>query len=304
MRKVLQIAKVMPPEEIAKSYDKIAAAFIRIGKADSAFYYSSKAVLATEKNNSPAYASYLVTLANSLEIQQKYSSALVHAKKAYNLAVKQRDTHTLRAAALLLSDIYYHINKRDLAYTYLSEYLQLNDSITNLEFMRKVTRLDIQHEYEKKQKEAYYEIEKGKQQIEILNKTNELKSEKIRLQWIILSAIVLLSLAGASISFLLIKNKNHRIGKMSLELHNYLLRENEEAQNQARKENTPQNFMENYGLTQREAEILEEISIGLKNNEIAQKLFVSENTVKFHIKNIYIKLDVKNRIQALQKANS
>jgi LuxR family maltose regulon positive regulatory protein len=44
------------------------------------------------------------------------------------------------------------------------------------------------------------------------------------------------------------------------------------------------------------------ISTGIGNEEIANKLFVSKNTVKFHIKNIFIKLDVKNRVQAMQKS--
>jgi LuxR family maltose regulon positive regulatory protein len=43
------------------------------------------------------------------------------------------------------------------------------------------------------------------------------------------------------------------------------------------------------------------IATGIGNEEIAEKLFVSKNTVKFHIKNIFIKLDVRNRVQALQK---
>ncbi|HHE40131.1 MAG TPA: LuxR family transcriptional regulator, partial [Candidatus Cloacimonetes bacterium] len=54
-------------------------------------------------------------------------------------------------------------------------------------------------------------------------------------------------------------------------------------------------------LTQREAEIMELIETGIGNEEIAEKLFVSRNTIKFHIKNIFIKLDVRNRVQALHK---
>jgi LuxR family maltose regulon positive regulatory protein len=48
--------------------------------------------------------------------------------------------------------------------------------------------------------------------------------------------------------------------------------------------------------------ILLYISEGLKNTEIADKMFVSINTVKTHIKNIFVKLDVSNRIQATNKA--
>ena len=54
-----------------------------------------------------------------------------------------------------------------------------------------------------------------------------------------------------------------------------------------------------YDLTQREKEVLDLLSVGLANDEIASRLFISSNTVKFHIKNIFIKIDVPNRIQAL-----
>ena len=51
-------------------------------------------------------------------------------------------------------------------------------------------------------------------------------------------------------------------------------------------------------LTPREIEILTMISIGAKNEEIADKLFISPNTVKTHIYNIFKKINVPNRLQA------
>lgn len=51
-------------------------------------------------------------------------------------------------------------------------------------------------------------------------------------------------------------------------------------------------------LTSREIEIMAMISIGAKNDEIADKLFISPNTVKTHIYNIFKKIDVPNRLQA------
>ena len=54
-------------------------------------------------------------------------------------------------------------------------------------------------------------------------------------------------------------------------------------------------------LTQRENEILDLLAQGFRNKDIADKLFLSVNTIRTHIYNIYEKLHVKNRIEALNK---
>ena len=55
-----------------------------------------------------------------------------------------------------------------------------------------------------------------------------------------------------------------------------------------------------FGLTPRELEILELIADGLSNREIAEKLFVSENTVKTHSSRVLSKLGARRRTQAVQ----
>lgn len=57
------------------------------------------------------------------------------------------------------------------------------------------------------------------------------------------------------------------------------------------------NLSEKYGTTEREEEIIRLLVDGSSNQEIAKKLFISVNTVKTHIKNIYAKLGVNNRLQ-------
>lgn len=56
------------------------------------------------------------------------------------------------------------------------------------------------------------------------------------------------------------------------------------------------------GLSNRELEILQHISEGLSNLQIAETLFVSENTIKKHISNLFIKMDVARRTEAVKKA--
>lgn len=56
------------------------------------------------------------------------------------------------------------------------------------------------------------------------------------------------------------------------------------------------------GLSQRELEVLELMTQGFTNQQIADKLFLSIHTIKTHSSNLFVKLDVKNRTQALIKA--
>lgn len=55
-------------------------------------------------------------------------------------------------------------------------------------------------------------------------------------------------------------------------------------------------------LTPREIEVLEQVVTGATNKEIAERLVITENTVKIHLRNILEKLHVKNRIQAAVRA--
>lgn len=59
---------------------------------------------------------------------------------------------------------------------------------------------------------------------------------------------------------------------------------------------------ENIKLTNREIEVLEQLSKGLSYNVIADNLFLSPGTVRKHIENIYTKLQVHNKLEAIQKA--
>ena len=61
-----------------------------------------------------------------------------------------------------------------------------------------------------------------------------------------------------------------------------------------------QTKLEELGITKRELEILALIAGGMSNREIAERLFVSENTVKTHSSRLFDKLNAKRRTQAVQ----
>lgn len=56
-----------------------------------------------------------------------------------------------------------------------------------------------------------------------------------------------------------------------------------------------------YDLTERESEVLKYMTLGLSNPEIAEKLFISTNTVKYHIRNIFLKMEINSRSEAISK---
>ena len=63
-----------------------------------------------------------------------------------------------------------------------------------------------------------------------------------------------------------------------------------------------QQEIEKLGISSRELDVLDLMAKGLTNEEIGDQLYISLNTVKTHTSNIFIKLDVKRRTQAVEKA--
>lgn len=55
-------------------------------------------------------------------------------------------------------------------------------------------------------------------------------------------------------------------------------------------------------LTNREYEVLKLLAQGRSNAEIAESLFISLSTIKTHVSNLFVKMDVKSRAQAIEKA--
>jgi len=298
MRQGLQLASILNYSEgLAKSYNNMSSTFLKMGEVDSALFYSSKAV-SIIKNKKSKPPRYLLDHAAAIEKLGQHEQALITAKEAYSLAKRNQDAHTLRDAAVLMNKIYYNLNRLDLAYPFLAEYLKLNDSIKNKAFMRKVTRLDIQHEYDKKQEIAQHKIE-------LLNKDNQIKTERLQRTWILTIALFLLTVALSTIGILTIRNKNQRIEQMHTELRNFLLEVEDLKLAMADKKEWENNkineLLKKYEITDREADVLHMISHGYSNTEIAEKLFISINTVKYHIKNLYLKLDAKNRVEIINR---
>lgn len=66
----------------------------------------------------------------------------------------------------------------------------------------------------------------------------------------------------------------------------------------------PESFDENQDVSHREREILRLVAAGLSNRDIAQAVHLSEATIKWHLHNLFAKLGVKSRTQAVLKGKS
>ena len=153
-----------------------------------------------------------------------------------------------------------------------------------------------------------YETAKKDEQIQKLAEEKDLsefnaKTNFNRLIIISIIGLLIVSILGYLL-YLYRRNSDLEIENKNNELQNYLHQIKELKEKAKNKSNiSPDNF-EEYNLSKREIEVFNHITLGLSNDEIAEKMFVSKNTIKTHIKNIYSKLDVKNRIQAVKKINS
>ncbi|MBN8821579.1 MULTISPECIES: LuxR C-terminal-related transcriptional regulator [unclassified Spirosoma] len=114
---------------------------------------------------------------------------------------------------------------------------------------------------------------------------------------ILLAALALIALA--LLSWLVASRRKQRrlegeFLRMKLELETYLARNRTAVLNRNSLERGDLNV-----LSERQQEVLEYMAMGMPNKAIADKLCISENTVKYHIKNIYLLLDIKDRKEFL-----
>lgn len=140
------------------------------------------------------------------------------------------------------------------------------------------------------------------QKIELLNEENNTKRLKITARNHLIISLVLIVILIIGIAYILRQRAKHRLNQMEMEIQKYILKIkdlNRIEKNET--EITSEEFSRKHELTKRETEVLQLISEGMLNAGIGKKIFVSTNTVKYHLKNIYIKLDVKNRAEVLNK---
>lgn len=169
---------------------------------------------------------------------------------------------------------------------------QLNDSVNGEETKRNIAALESLYNSNLKDQE-------------IRNMTYKLKLQKSQSLIQLLAILLLLILSVVLIIVARLRRKNNQliIDQMRDDIQDYVNRldELQKQKDEPTEEDEREIFRKNverFGLSDREIDVLSLISQGLKNDEIAEKLFLSVSTVKTHTRNIFQKLDVRNRIEA------
>ncbi len=239
-------------------------------------------------------------------INSDYENALIYAKKALSIAKELEEETFIMDSHKLMQDVYFEMGNYRIAYDHLRFKDSVEAIVINQETQNNIAELEIQYETEKKEREN-----------ELLKKKNIIEKQKATLNKRLLTGVTVFSVLLLLIFWLWFMR--YREKKRSKELKATLHMEQLNKQidilqaSVNERTETPQivpqaeiqldelNDLLSTPLSEREFEVLKELKQGFTNQQIADKLFVSINTVKTHLLKIYVKLDVKNRVQAIKK---
>lgn len=291
----LEIAKQLNYKDNESiNYNCIALLFQRKGDLQKSTEYYKLAIPKLEQFNGKRYLSNtFINLGFNYTLLGNYKDAYPNILRGIEIAEEINSPENIILGYQTLSKYYELISSFKLALDYYKKTITFRDNMNNKDTRRDIAALESIYEKELMDNEIKnYEIQLSLQ-----------KNQSLMQLTII---VFLLILVSSLITFYRLKRKNNKliIDQMRNDIEEYVHRI-DKYENKTIEENEDGSFYQNvaqFGLSEREIEVLLLISKGLKNNEIADSLFVSLSTVKTHTRNIFTKLDVRNRIEATRKA--
>jgi len=271
-------------------------------KADSIYNKALKYALKYQLDN--IVSSIYRNQAELLAKQKHFSLAEEKAKLASSIAQKQSFREMELKSLKVLTEILELNKDYKNANIYLKKYHLLKDELSGIEEQNLVNKLSLN-----------YQLKEKEHLIQVLELKTDIQSRKLWQLWLLI--ITLLFLLGGLFFIFRLQRKNNRMRtlQMQRDISDYIsqieeIKEDKEktqkyslqkTKGTSSKTNILKQLKE-FNLSEREEDVLLLIAQGYKNAEIAEKLFLSINTIKTHTKNIFIKLDVRNRIEASRKA--
>ena len=321
----------------ATKYNNIGVAFSELkNKPDSAVYYYTKAYKIYKSKGQALHAAQVGNnlgmqhiMLNNFALAQKYlenakyifdsvgnlqgkavtqryygelylaqgneHKAVDYFKNAMDIFKELDSKKSLMETGTLLSNVYISMDNYAKA-TQMMQYANaLKDSLMNIENKKIIADM-----------ESKYQLNEKNSTIEIFQLKEALTQKQIKIQLVFIGLLIIVFTLLILTYYFSVQRNKLKEKELRLELQNYILRIDklQIAVNEKGNESiSTEEKLKQFELSAREAEVLKFIAQGYKNSEIAEKLFVSQNTIKTHIKNIYIKLDVRNRVEALKRVD-
>jgi len=308
LNKMMDLAKKIYGKNLAIEYNLWGKYYYQFGEYDKAEEaYRKSLELLRNKPVKRYIANGHIMLGKTLLKKNRTREAVDHIMRGIAVAKEVGSKENMVLGLNALTDLALRKGDYQAAYRYKTEMENYKDSILNLRTRQNLDILNV-----------LYETGEKDEKIKKLALEKEWAKRKSRANFI--SLIIVSVISGFIIMLLLIilklrqKNIDIKLESKNKEIQQYLeqlqlLRLKEKpggnrqpyADGPAEQESFCRQFAEDYQLTEREKDILTLICQGLSNDEIAKKLFISKNTVKTHIRNIYDKMNVKNRREIFKR---
>lgn len=290
-QKVLEIRDQAKPYTVLNALGNLTSIYVSQEKWEQAEEISQEwiALEAQEPNETSRAMIYgilgeLFLSTNRLEKARKY----LHDGLDY--AIDQQVKYEISEYYRLLTQLYKKENRYQIALEYAEKSWVLKDSLYNLEKINKISELEEKYQAAEREKE-----------IQAVNA--ELEKEQ-RFKLFLITIISLVIVLGGIAIYLILQKSRLKNQLLSQEIDTLRVQINSIFDGGIKNLDVELDRI-NEGLfkplSEREFEVLNQAISDKTNGEIAEALFLSVNTVKFHLKNVYEKLGVTNRKEALGK---
>lgn len=303
----LELSKKLYGDNLGIKYNIAGHYFYYRKNYPKALEYFQKALEDTRRRNIERYAANSEIMMGKIYMHDGNNDrALNHIQAGLNLAKKIHSKENIVLGYDALIDLYSHTGdyKKALEYAKLKEVWKNN--LLNNQTKQSIHVLEVLHKMKEKDKKLT--------SLALQQKKLEQKAKFSFYLWLI---TLISSVLGIALIVVFYKLRQKKI-ELELEEKNQqilsLIRKEqiESKKNQPLKMNTESSeeedacnkFLAHEELTNREKEILQLICQGKNNKEIARELYISLNTVKTHIRHIYDKLNVKNRLDLLKQTDN
>lgn len=261
-------------------------------------------------------ATAMVNLASVEWNLKNYSEARLAGLKALDYARQNKAPRVELSALQVLAEIEEQTNPQK-ALFYLNQYISLKDSVQDALVSNKINQLAVMYETEQKETEIEL-LKQDKALSKQESRTKDLIIRRNRIYTYALVAGIVVVLLLSYVLILYLRSKRRAAEERADKLHEQHQREIDTLRNTIERQleapeqqivgiKINQSELNTYllnPLSDRELDVLSLIADGMTNKEIGEQLFISVNTVKSHVLNIYEKLGVQNRTAAAVKANS